>query len=281
MTNFRKRAQMEMVDQMFESKKMRGELRNAAINEGIKEELADDTVNNLWIKLKNFSTRGELPTDPEHLRSYIFAALQNLVVDTHRRNARYREKLMTDRGWEGGSLRGEDVSQEEMADLGYGSFPSNPEDKILLDQMHSQFGPEGTALGKMDKEDMRNLMDLTGGLGELNPERGESATLHDVAKKIMKDKEGFDWNAEMRAAREIHNPEEREMRMEELEDKLETAANTIGRRLSRGQEKMREYAKASIEDLRSLTKVATKLDSLGLTKEADYIDSLIRKISST
>ena len=281
MTNFRKRAQMEMVDQMFEDPKMTSMLKHVAIKEGIKEELADDTVNSLWIKLKNFSTRGELPTDPEHLRPYIFNALKNLVKDTHRTNRRYREELITDRGWEGGSLRGEDVSQEEMADLGYGSFPSKPEDKILLDQMHSQFGPEGTALGKMDKEDMRNLMDLTGGLGELNPERGESATLHDVAKKIMKDKEGFDWNAEMRAAREIPNPEEREMRMEELEDKLETAANTIGRRLSRGQEKMREYAKASIEDLRSLTKVATKLDSLGLTKEADYIDSLIRKISST
>jgi len=280
MTNFIKRAQMEMVDQMLTDPDMVDMLKHIAMKKGIREEMADDVIHSLWIKLKNFSTRGELPTDPSHFRPYVISAFKNLIKDTHRTNSRQREELITDDGWEGGSLRGENVSQEQMADLGYGSFPSRPEDKVLLEQMHSQFGPDGKALGKMDKEDMRNLMDLTGGLGELNPERAESASLHDVAKKIMKDKEGFDWNAEMSAAREIPNPEEREMRMEELEDKLETAANTIGRRLSRGQEKMREYAKASLEDLRSLTKVATKLDSLGLTKEADYIDSLIREISS-
>jgi hypothetical protein len=142
--------------------------------------------------------------------------------------------------------------------------------------MHSQFGPEGTALKRMDKEDMRNLMDLAGGLGELNPTTPGQASIREVAKRYMMDEEGFDWDAEMRAAREERDPDERRYLIESLVAKLDTTANTLGRRLLRGQERMREYAKASLDDIASLSKIATKLDSLGLTKEADVLDSFIR-----
>jgi DNA-directed RNA polymerase specialized sigma24 family protein len=276
MTYFNKRANIDDVNRLFADENFVGRLQGFARRNGMSREEAEDIVNSLWIKLKIFSERGELPTGSQELRSYVVSSLRNLIISEHRRRKSRPEYLVTDEGWSGGSLKGVDVSQEEMADRGIGSFPSQPDDRILLEQMHSQFGPEGTALGKMDKEDMRNLMDLTGGLGELHPTTPGSASIREVAKKYLMDEEGFDWDAEMRAAREERDPEERRHRIDALHAKLDTVSNTLGRRLSRGQEKMREYAKASLQDLISLTKVASKLDSLGLTKEADVIDSLIR-----
>ena len=276
MTYLNKRANIDDVNRLFADENFVGRLQGFAKSKGLPREEAEGIVNTLWVKLKVFSERGELPTDREDLKAYIISSLKNLIISDNRKRKSRPEYLITDEGWSGGSLKGIDISQEEMADRGIGSFPSHPDDRILLEQMHSQFGPEGTALGKMDKEDMRNLMDLTGGLGELHPTTPGPASIREVAKKYLMDEEGFDWDAEMRAAREERDPEERRHRVEALHAKLDTVSNTLGRRLSRGQEKMREYAKASLEELISLTKVASKLDSLGLTKEADLIDSLIR-----
>jgi DNA-directed RNA polymerase specialized sigma24 family protein len=276
MNNFRKRAQMEAINELFADENFVDYLKGFAEKNGLSREGAEDAVQSLWLKLKVFSGRGELPTGSPELRTYIVRSLRNLIISEHRKRKSRPEHLITDEGWRGGSLKGIDISQEEVADRGIGSFPSNPDDRILLEQMHSQFGPEGTALKRMDKEDMRNLMDLAGGLGELNPTTPGQASIREVAKRYMMDEEGFDWDAEMRAAREERDPDERRYLIESLVAKLDTTANTLGRRLLRGQERMREYAKASLDDIASLSKIATKLDSLGLTKEADVLDSFIR-----
>lgn len=277
MNSFIKRAQMEAINELFTDEGFSDRLKGFARQNGLSREEAEDIVNSLWIKLKLSSERVRLPEELPALRTYIFRSLRNLIISQHRKNKVRPERMLTDEGWSGGSLKGIDISQEEVADRGIGSFPSHPDDRILLEQMQSQFGPEGTALGKMNKEDMRNLMDLTGGLGELNPTTPGQASIREVAKKYLMDEEGFDWDAEMRAAREERDPEERRSMIDALHMKLDTASNTLGRRLSRGQEKMREYAKASLKDIISLSKIATKLDSLGLTKEADVIDALIKR----
>ena len=150
------------------------------------------------------------------------------------------------------------------------------------------FNSPGSELGnKKDKGDIRRLLDQYGGVNEVNPKSPESATFIDVAKERLKEESGLDWDLEMMKAKEDPNPMSRKHRVDALEDMLATKTNTLGRKTMRSWDTLNEWANktnfsknSGVNTMKELVKVATRLDSFGLTKEADVIDALIRKIAT-
>ncbi len=122
-------------------------------------------------------------------------------------------------------------------------------------------------------------------MGEINP-TGDSASFLDLDKYRMLEESGFDWDAEMMKAEEERDPVIREQKIDDLNDMIQRESNTLGRRTMRSWTSLNEWANKTnpvkksnlMGDLTGLVKVANKLDSVGLQKEADLIDSYIRDL---
>ena len=254
---------------------------------------AGDIINSAWVKLTEKFSSGKIVLEEENeatMKRYLKSAVKFAAIDLIRR--RYPENkgispnmLITDEGWSGGSFRGVDISQEDVADRGWGSFPSDPNDKILLEQTNRMLRSPGKELGSFDKEKIRNILDDTGGYNELNPTEPGRVEFRDVAKRDLKQR-GLDYDYQMGRVRENKNDFAFKELGKYLDKELKTRENTLNRRRGRSEEVLNQWLDNSVNRtdikesslLANLIKMAGQLDAIGFRKEADFADSLIRKV---
>ena len=255
---------------------------------------AGDIINSAWVKLTEKFSSGKIVLEEENeasMKNYLKSAVKFAAIDLIRR--RYPENkgispnmLITDEGWSGGSFRGVDVSQEDVADRGWGSFPSDPNDKILLEQTNRMLRSPGKELGSFDKEKIRKILDDTGGYNELNPTKPGRVEFRDVAKRDLKQR-GLDYDYQMGRVRENKNDFAFKELGKYLDKELKTRENTLNRRRGRSEEVLNQWLDNSVNRtdikesslLANLIKMAGKLDSLGFKKEADFTDKIILKVA--
>jgi hypothetical protein len=183
------------------------------------------------------------------------------------------------------SFRGVDISQEDVADRGWGSFPSDPNDKILLEQTNRMLRSPGKELGSFNKEKIRKILDDTGGYNELNPTEPGRVQFKDVAKRDLK-QEGLDYDYQMGRVKENKNDFAYQQLGKHLDKELKIRENTLNRRRGRGEEVLNQWLDNSVNRtdikesslLANLIKMAGQLDAIGFRKEADFTDRLIRKV---
>jgi hypothetical protein len=285
--------QIKMLDRLFESGfsyVLMKAVRNSVSN--LKQEDLEQLVNDTYVRIKSqIIKKGGLTLNedtPEGLRAYCISSIINMALDFKRLSRNKNEVFTTDTGWKGGHVTGDEVSSEDVASRGWGSRPSSIEDRILLREVDEMFESPGQELGRQrDKKETKRLLDEYGGMGEINP-TGESASFLDLAKHRMLEESGFDWDSEMMKAQEERDPVIREQKIDDLNEMIQRESNTLGKRTMRSWTSLNEWANRTnpvkksnlISDLTNLVKVANKLDSLGLTKEADYIDFMIKKATT-
>jgi len=284
--------QIKLLNRIFEDSGFISSLKRAALSSvsTLKPEDLEQLVNDTYVKVNSLiMKKGGLDLDnntAEGLKAYCISSIMNIAIDFKRLSRQKREVFTTDTGWKGGHVTGDDVSQEDVASLGWGSRPSSIEDRILLREVDEMFESPGQELGRQrDKKETKRLLDEYGGMGEINP-TGDSASFLDLAKYRMLEESGFDWDAEMMKAEEERDPVIREQKIDDLNDMIQRESNTLGRRTMRSWTSLNEWANKTnpvkksnlMGDLTGLVKVANKLDSVGLQKEADLIDSYIRDL---
>lgn len=282
------------LDYLFQKPAFVNALKNLVrkISSKIKNEDVEQLVNDVYVKVKSrIYSKGGLNLEEdtvEKMAAYCKKTVERLAIDLVRSSRYSREVFTTDTGWEGGHVTGDEVSTEDVAARGWGSRPSSLDDRVLLSETERMFdSPEKELGNRKDKGELRRLLDQYGGMNEVNPTSPDSATFIDVAKERIKEESGLDWDLEMMKAKEDPNPMSRKHRIDALEDMLATKTNTLGRKTMRGWDTLNEWAdktdfskNSEFNMMRELVKVATRLDSFGLTKEADVVDALIRKIAT-
>jgi hypothetical protein len=249
----------------------------------------EDAINNTWIKLKKGFDSGRLSLKQETKRNMIsyfriasVSVCRDMLKSSWEKGIR-NKSLVTDEGFEGGSFKGIDISQEDAATRGWGSFPSDLDDRIFLNQTNEMLNSEDDDLDKFNKKNIRDIINQMGGMNELNTKSHLAATFTDAAKEEMKQK-GIDYDEEMSRIKD--NPTPNNLAYgKSLSEQLKTLINTLNKRHTRGQEKLNEWynkTKSSNNSslLLKLIKMANKLDYLGLKKEADLTDKLIKNISN-
>jgi hypothetical protein len=284
--------QIKLLNRIFEDSGFTSSLKRAALSSvsTLKPEDLEQLVNDTYVKVNSLiMKKGGLDLDnntAEGLKAYCISSIMNIAIDFKRLSRQKREVFTTDTGWKGGHVTGDDVSAEDVASLGWGSRPSSIEDRILLREVDEMFESPGQELGRQrDKKETKRLLDEYGGMGEINP-TGDSASFLDLAKYRMLEESGFDWDAEMMKAEEERDPVIREQKIDDLNDMIQRESNTLGRRTMRSWTSLNVWANRTnpvkksnlMGDLTGLVKVANKLDSVGLQKEADLIDSYIRDL---
>jgi hypothetical protein len=284
--------QVRLLNRIFEDPGFISSLKRAARSSvsTLKPEDLEQLVNDTYVKVNSLiMKKGGLDLDndtAEGLKAYCLSAIMNIAIDFKRRSREKYEVFTTDTGWKGGHVTGDDVSAEDVASRGWGSRPSSIEDRVLLREVDEMFESPGQELGRQrDKKETKRLLDEYGGMGEINP-TGDSASFLDLAKYRMLEESGFDWDAEMMKAEEERDPVIREQKIDDLNEMIQRESNTLGRRTMRSWTSLNEWANRTnpvkksnlMGDLTGLVKVANKLDSVGLQREADLIDSYIRDL---